>query len=334
MADLSATSDDMTPEERLDYLQERGIEVDLKDKDRKAGGNSAGEEGPPFNYVYIPLQEKEPVVMLQAPSGEHRDMLKGLLAPHFADDKMMDETVVKRESLARLKGMMVGGGLGKSGLVAPSAATLSSLAAGGACEAYPLCMGRPENDFCDVRLYIDEVGALRGRGRNARAEALAAAAGLTGLSIHGDAFVGRLKRGKNVDFNIEEMSPSSDWCNAARVAHQRTAAQRGIGDTEHLVKGGDEAGLYTWTQTEDEVEVRVRGAPVSKGASKRVTVEYGGGDSLIVTVDKGNSLPLVCLTPLFARVDTDGCTWTLDGEFVVISMEKLEARPWTNLLLD
>ena len=44
MADLSATSDDMTPEERLDYLQERGIEVDLKDKDRKAGGNSAGEE--------------------------------------------------------------------------------------------------------------------------------------------------------------------------------------------------------------------------------------------------------------------------------------------------
>ena len=39
MADLSATSDDMTPEERLDYLQERGIEVDLKDKDRKAGGN-------------------------------------------------------------------------------------------------------------------------------------------------------------------------------------------------------------------------------------------------------------------------------------------------------
>ena len=34
-----------------------------------------------------------------------------------------------------------------------------------------------------------QVGALRGRPRNGRAEALAAAAGLAGLAIHGDACV-------------------------------------------------------------------------------------------------------------------------------------------------
>ena len=58
-------------------------------------------------------------------------------------------------------------------------------------------MNSLENGFSDVKLYIDEIGALRGRERNPRAEALAAAAGLSGLSIHGDAFVGRLVRGVN-----------------------------------------------------------------------------------------------------------------------------------------
>ena len=166
--------DDMSPEDRLAYLRERGVEVDLPE-DRKAeaakkAAAAAASGGAPFRYVYIPQAEKEPVVELQAAAGD-RDVLVPLLTPHFATDAAMDEMVVRRESLARLKGMVVGGAAaGGEGLTAPSSETLRSLAEGGACEAYPLCMGSPDNNYTDVKLYIDEVGTLRGRPRNSRAE--------------------------------------------------------------------------------------------------------------------------------------------------------------------
>merc|ERR1719188_409746 len=94
---------------------------------------------------------------------------------------------------------------------APSAATIQELAAGGACEAYPLAQPSDQNGWRSVKLYIDEIGALRGRPRNQRAEDLAAAAGLAGLSIHGDAYVGRCERGqelgeRNVDFAAAELA--------------------------------------------------------------------------------------------------------------------------------
>ena len=81
----------------------------------------------------------------------------------------------------------------------------------------------------------------------------------------------------------------------------------------------------------------MRGAPTGRGAAKRVDVSYSGGNSVVVTLDGqgvGQGVePLACLVPLFDRVDTDGCTWTIDGEFIVISMEKCQARPWASLTL-
>jgi hypothetical protein len=65
----------------------------------------------------------------------------------------------------------------------------------GVCEAWPLAAPTKENSWLAVKLYIDEVGALRKRPRNARAEALVTATGQLGLAIHGDAFVGRLHLG-------------------------------------------------------------------------------------------------------------------------------------------
>lgn len=212
---------------------------------------------------------------------------------------------------------------------APSAATLTKLSANGACEAYPLDRADAHNSYTDVKLYIDEVGALRGRGRNKRAEALAASAGLAGLSIHGDAYVGRSRPGRgNLDFTMAELSPSSNWCVAAHRAHASAAAAAGHSDSEVLV-GGSGAG-YAWSQTDQEVEVRVAGAPEGKAGPKRVRVGYGSGNALEVTVD---GKTLVSLRPLFDRVDTDGCVWTLEGSDVVVSMEKADPRPWTSLLL-
>ena len=34
---------------------------------------------------------------------------------------------------------------------------------------------------------------------------------------------------------------------------------------------------------------------------------------------------------LFARVTPDDCSWTLDGEHVVITLEKTDSKPWQGL---
>jgi len=100
------------------------------------------------------------------------------------------------------------------------------------------------------------------------------------------------------------------------------------GSDEHLASG-DEI-HFAWSQTDDEVEVRVRGAPEGKGASKRVKVAYGRGTSLVVSIDGAEVLTL---EPLFARVVPDDCAWTMDGGEVVVTLPKAEERPWAVLTL-
>jgi hypothetical protein len=213
----------MSEDERVQYLRDRGVEVEFpgdraKARD-KAASASASASGPPFSFVYIPSEATTPVAEMTARSSEeYGDTLPSLLAPAFADDAEMDETRVARETTSRLQNMFMGGADAQQ-LKAPSAGAIQKLAAGGACEAYPLCQPTEANGHRAVRLYIDEVGALRGRPRNQRAEDLATSIGLGGLSIHGDAFVGRCERQlgdgvvgeRNVDFKVAELDHSASW---------------------------------------------------------------------------------------------------------------------------
>ena len=114
----------------------------------------------------------------------------------------------------------------------------------------------------------------------------------------------------------------------ARRQHSEAAQRDGHGEEEHLPSG--DHGLYEWSQTEGEVEVRVRGAPAGRGAAKRVSVSYGRGRSLEVAVD---SERLLLLEPLFDRVRPDGCTWTIGEGALVVTLEKMEPRPWATLCL-
>jgi hypothetical protein len=254
-----------TEEDKIAYLRARGVEVDLAEergKPRPAPPAVSPGAGT-FVFVRIPADESQAVSTERAAVGES-DILKTLLAPRFASDAAMDAATVARETAGRLKNMVASGGAAGADLLkSPSADTMSAMAAGGACEAYPLTQSSAVNGWRSVRLYIDEVGALRSRPRNKRAEALAAAAGLTGLSIHGDAYVGRCERTAasgsgaevNADFGLTEMAHDAEWVLAARREHMVAAARAGHGDTEHLA--GGEHGVYSWSQTDDEVEVRV-----------------------------------------------------------------------------
>lgn len=80
--------------------------------------------------------------------------------------------------------------------------------------------------------------------------------------------------------------------------------------------------------------MRVKGSGLGlekRGSAARVKVGYGSkGDAVAVQVDQSERLRL---GPLFARVDPDGCAWTLDKGDIIISMEKAEARSWPQLCL-
>ena len=155
---------------------------------------------------------------------------------------------MERETTDRLSKM-----LSQQSVEAPSFDTLQALASEeGHVEAYPLA--RDSSSGRHVSLYIDGIGALRERPRNARAEKLCAACGLHGLSIRGDAYVGRTQAGpqglRNVDFYESELDPSSDWCvESLRSHHAQSQAMRPV---ESSPVGRDASGA-----DDDEVEIVV-----------------------------------------------------------------------------
>lgn len=340
------------------FLRAHGVEVEThEERVAKAAAATAAasapppKDGTPFLYIKIPAEGTSPIVELtgvRPASGG--DVLPTLLAPAFASDASMDQETVARETAARMKGMVLGGSdtINGKAVEAPSAEALQGMAAGGVVEAWPLAPADDANGHKAVRFYIDEVGALRGRPRNSRAEALAAAVGLGGVAIHGDAYVGRCGfvglagRGEaNVDFPLSDMAHDAPWVGLAQRSHSQRAQEANLGDDEHLAAGGDgEGGLYRWSQTEEEVEVRIlKGIPEGKAAKKRVAVSYGkGGDALRVSVDGSVAF---AVEKLFARVSPDECSWSVEsgskggdgGGVLVISMGKGEERPWAELAL-
>lgn len=324
---------DMTGDERIAYLRKRGVQIETHEE-RVAAARGAVDavslrgDGE-FVYMKIPADVTENVSRSVGPSVEG-DALLIVLKSVFADSGVLDANTVKRETADRLEKMC-----GTQALKAPSLATMQKLGNQGGVEAYPLARGDKQNGFRNVSLYIDEIGALRQRPRNARAERLCAAAGLTGLSIHGDAYVGRLQIGpqgsRNVDFYESELERDSDWCKLAFRTHQEEYAS--INDTKRKSGTGEH---YSWSQTDDEVEVVVTVPDVWRGGDiplkLRVIVKYGKGDCLDVRAD---GRPLLCLNPLFDKIDVTGCSWTIEGkDQIIITMEKREEREWHTLALD
>lgn len=341
-------------EKSLAFLRANGVEVEtvedrVKKKNAAMLGGVASKDSIPFTYLRIPAERTEPVT-------EHKgyytlgggDVMTSLLAPRFADDGTLDTDVVARETAKTMKGMMIGGGqnmLGGKDLKAPSASSLQEQARGGSCEAWPLAPANDANDYRAVRLYIDEIGALRARPRNDRAEALAAACGLHGVALHGDAYVGRCGRApaggeRNETFALAELDHGSAWVHKARRSHEERAQQLDLTDSEHLASGGDsEADGYTWTQNEEDLEVRLtKGLPadLTGATKKRLAVSYGKGEALIVKVD---GTAVLSIPRLFDRVAPDECSWSLDKgkggapPALVIQMEKVNARAWESLEL-
>lgn len=353
----TGSSDDMSPEDRLVWLRERGVTVETSDDRRREkiskimneGDEVDGEDYDDLSFVHVPQNESLPLKELVMKVSKNRsggDVLMEYLKPFVsASSKKIDLDLFKEQAT---KHFGSGDGPGKV-----SEKSLMEVAEKGQVESFCLVQPAPSNKFCSVNIYLDEVGLMKRLPLNKRAGGFALKAGFNPSPMfYGDVFIGRLSTKpvmKNVDFKLGlDTSPDAKWLQAAVMENleHRTAMNSISGNPDRIQPSADgedgiaktELGGYEWIQTDEEVEITVplgssndavalTSKDVKAGGLK---VKYYPRKLLVLFKEK----ELVSLD-FYSNVDPDGCMWTLDtsgkGVSVVITCEKSDPMSWPRI---
>lgn len=319
----------------MDSIVQQVQQLNLSSKKKEDSG---------VNFVYIPQDESKPLANLLLPAdftaAHPGDALPEYIKPFFADSKRIDSQLLQ-EQTAKLKGShhpALQGGVVDPNTI--SAAALQSVTSQGSVETFCLVHPADTNDHRGVYLFLDEVGLLKRLPPNMRATQLAVQCGYhPPPKFYGDMFVGRVQTKPtmtNVSFTTEDAVTSAVWMQ--RAVAENVAWQQAMGEATgkaSQVQGteGQEVttDAYAWTQTDDELELRVKSSDASANFEKNqlkvrfqrnfVLVEYQGSTLLRLE--------------LYGRLDTEGSTWTLDdgGTTLVVTCEKEAEALWPRLLL-
>jgi len=340
--------DNMTPEQRMAWLKERGVLVETAE-DRQAQATRAAlipsedNDGPKetVTFVKIPHDETQPLEELSATFPKswfetRGDLLVDYLKPAFASKnggKDVDLGLFHHQAQKHLASNDAPGTV--------SEAALAEVAKQANVETFPLVHATPSNKFVSINMYLDEVGMLKRLPLNKRAIAYAANAGFNPPpQFYGNIYLGRVKTSpkvRNMSFKLgEDTSHDAEWIKKAtmdNLEHQTAMNQiTGRNELQPSVDGQDGVAKsedgYSWTQNDEEVEVVV---PLSTDAvAKQIHVKFMP-KSLKVTFRKESKLEI----QLFDRVDSDGCTWTLEKTTgkrnLVITLEKASETSWPRI---
>jgi len=280
-------------------------------------------------YLLIPCDDSTPVreLTIDAEQDKGDADLKSHLTTHFSEGTVDPKAVEKQL-----------GGLS-------NAMDLSVLEQG-TVETFPLTRPSASNGMSSVNFYLDECGVLKNQPRNARASQLAVECGHN-APFHGDIFVAREVTGASgrnlVDFRMEDMSSSAAWMKSAAQAnyehHLATKKMHDqMGDSFQHVNLSDHGDNltggsfdnYSWTQSTEEVEVRV---PIPATMKAR-DVDVVFNVRKLRAGLKGQA-PLLD-GELGGSVRPDECTWSIAGSgaerHLLISMEKQTEGRWTACL--
>ena len=220
----------------------------------------------------------------------------------------------------------------------------------GSVETFALVRPAEVNSNAGVYIYLDEIGVLKELKKNPRAAAIAASCGHVGVSFAGDVYVGRVCTQpvpmRNGDFFIKDLDSSNDWIKTAPEENYKygigmkevEAALNSKGNSQQIKLGGfDEGemprgaapdGSYSWTQTNDDVEVVVPLQPGTRAKDLSVSIKR---QSLFVST---GSSTLVRVDTLNGSVGVDDSTWTVEGGRLVVTMEKSRPSIWRMLSAD
>jgi hypothetical protein len=196
----------LSTEDRIQWLRDRGVLIDLNDKKSTSSSEITGEPSEDnmmtLSVVMIPADDKEPCeeIKLRVKKSEHGDQLVTALKSIFAtndaiDTKLLEDSAIKQFGNMELR---------------VSDSTVHKVAQEGNVEMFALARPHETNAFSAVNIYLDEAGQLKRLATNSRASAIADLCGFKGVPFVGDVFVGRLKIHnnaiKNVDFHLHEVS--------------------------------------------------------------------------------------------------------------------------------
>jgi hypothetical protein len=304
-----------------------------------------------ISYVFVPADTSKPIeersftTNLSNTSG--RDLLLEHIKPLFASGSdQVDVTLLEQQGAAT--NLLASSSSGDNALPQVSHETLQQVAKEVHVETFTLVHPTLSNNKTCVLMYLDEVGMLKRLSLNKRATEFATRAGYNPPpQFYGNVVLGRVQytRGGStglkllLDFKLADARLDADWLlqgamqnlehqqqfNEATGTKMEQAAVKGTDGTIALEKG------YTWTQTEEELEVRVAldidaaaadAAPINK---KDIKINFASQTLQVLK-------PKIVSIALFERVDVDSCTWTLDKNEIVISMEKQEAALWPRIV--
>jgi hypothetical protein len=275
-----------------------------------------------------------------------------------------------------------GGGGGEGGrtediTTVVSNETLQETAHQGHVETFVLVHPTSSNNNITVTFYLDEIGQLKRLPLNLRATELAKVAGYNNPPpiFHGDIFLARSctssryggcgwRQTKYLDITVSECRVDALWLqqaardntehqlqvNARAGIQQQQQQQPSVVGSDGVAKVEEEKG-YSWTQSEEEVELVV---PLTVQSDTTVSVK-----DISVTfkprtlqvkikhVKMATTAPAAAAAAdgtilsmhLFERVNVDGCTWTMDkgqssnnnNYTLVLTLEKAEEAMWPRL---
>lgn len=232
MSDDAENSDEMTPNEREQWLRNRGVQIETPQDRQQANSilSQLGDSRPPtiveqikrlsigncgdngiegIKFVHIPHDTSVDISTLILPTqlvealGPTGDIIPTYVKSYFADGKSIDGALLQDQAQ---KQNLIGGDLDKFAStaaadkggesVAASKLTSSALAnatASGSVETFPLVRPSATNRNQGVYIYLDEVGLLKHLPNNLRASSLAEKCGYhPAPNFYGDVFVGRV----------------------------------------------------------------------------------------------------------------------------------------------
>lgn len=241
MSGTTENENNLTPEEREQWLKDHGIQVETPSDRRQAesilSGCGTTKERPPsivdqvqnlsisssdnveegIRFVYIPHDTSKPLSTLTLPKrlvdalGPSGDIIPTYVKSFFADGLEIDDSLFN-EQLSKQN--LMGGDLDKFASAATDNKTtpsmdkltstaLKSVTTSGSVETFPLVRPSSTNNNQGVYIYLDEVGLLKKLRNNTRASALAQQCGYhPAPNFYGDIFVARVSS-KNYLHNID-----------------------------------------------------------------------------------------------------------------------------------
>lgn len=297
-----------TQEERIKWLRERGVEIDLK-SDSKSETHSDIISGEVY-IVKIPCDENLPCEEILIPLfNKSGDQLLNYLQSRFSTAYCdLDESLLKETSSKQFG----------TNDISVNPKVLNELGKKGSVEVFKISHPSPENMFCRVSFYLDEIGQLKHLPSNNRAMKFANLTGYQSVPFVGDIFVGRVevlpnKEIKNTNFRLSEMNPDALWMKdiVSRNYQHGIATNQVAMDSEDSCKGENLEVGYKWCESTDEIELSY---PLPVGiVSKEIAVKFSP-QLLLVTLKQGQGQGQggqdLLRVPLYGKVSIDGCCWS------------------------